>query len=323
MQATGEEAFVPPTQSWDIAGFVVEEQDFGDWHVELGARVEHKNYTPEQPLPKTDFTPYTLMAGTVWQFTTGYDLRLNLARAQRAPHVQELYADGPHVATQTFEIGNANLSVETSNNIDISLNKTLGKWKWSLGGFYNYFQNFIYLQETDSNGDGQPDLVNEEGELDTDGSFLLVFDRQQNANFYGIEAETKYQFMENSWGGLEGRLWGDFVRAKFTNGGNIPRMPPWRIGGNLEYKKGAWTGGVDIFYVGEQKQTANLETTTPGYTMLNLNLIYKLPVEAVDFSFYARGTNLLNEDARRSTSFLKDVAPLPGIAVTIGIRGDF
>ena len=66
-----------------------------------------------------------------------------------------------------------------------------------------------------------------------------------------------------------------------------------------------------------------METDTPGYTMLNLNVVYKIPTKPVDFSIFLRGSNLLNEDARRSTSFLKDVAPLPGRAAVIGLRGDF
>ena len=323
LSAIGEEAFIPRTKIWNIGGFIVEERDFGDWHVELGARVEHKNYDPEQLRPSRNFTPYTLSAGSRWTFTPGYNISVNLARAQRAPQVQELYAQGTHVATQTFEFGNPDLQEETSNNIDLSFNKTDGDWTWSLGAFYNFYQDYIFLQEIDSNGDGLPDFVDEDGILDPNGPFLLVFDRQRDAHFYGVEAEMKYQFMENDWGRMNGRVWGDFVRAKFTNGRNVPRISPWRIGGNLEYGYGRWQTGVDIFYVGEQDKTAVLETTTPGYTMININAVYTLPTESADIAFFVRGTNLLNEDARRSTSFLKDVAPLPGRAATVGVRTTF
>ncbi len=323
LNADGEEAFISNTKIWNIAGFIVEEFDLGDWHVELGARLEHKKYQPDRPQPDTEFNPYSLSAGAIWNFVENYNLSLNANRAQRAPQVQELYANGQHVATQTFEIGNPDLKIETSNNIDLSINKTEGRLKWSFGGFYNYYENFIYLQETDINADGLPDFVNDEGNLNTDGPFLLVFDRQRNAHFYGVEAEATHEFMNGNWGNLNGRLWGDFVRGEFDGGGNIPRMPPWRIGANLEYSKGSWASSLDVFYVGKQEQTATLETQTPGYTMLNINLTYEIPADPVDFTIYARGTNLLNEDARRATSFLKDVAPLPGRAAVIGIRGEF
>ena len=323
LSAIGEEAFIPRTKSWSIAGFVVEERDFGAWHMELGARIEHKNYQPDQLRPNRNFTPYTLSAGTRWTYQPGYNLSINLARAQRAPQVQELYSLGTHVATQTFEIGNANLSAETSNNIDISINKIDGDWTWSLGSFYNFYQDYIFLQEFDGNGDGIADLVGADGVFDPNGPFLLVFDRQRNANFYGVEAETKYRFIKNQWGALDGRIWGDFVRAKFTDGRNVPRMSPWRVGGNLEYSYGRWLVGTDLFYVGKQDKTSGLETSTPGYTMFNINTIYTLPTESADIAFYVRGTNLLNEDARRATSFLKDVAPLPGRAATVGIRTTF
>ncbi len=323
LNAIGDEAFIPPTKSWNIAGYLVEERDFGDWHVELGVRIEHNNYQPEQGQPSKSFTPYSLSGGAKWQFSEGYNLNFSLARAQRSPHVQELYANGPHVASQTFEIGSPNLQVETSNNIDLSINKTDAQWTWSLGVFFNYFENFIYLQEVDTNGDGLPDTVNEQGMLDPNGPFLLVFDQQQNANFYGVEAETSYRLITDNNGGLDFRLWGDWVRAEFADGNNVPRMAPWRVGGSVEYTLGSWLGGMDIFRAGEQNQTGNLETVTPGYTMLNVNVVYKLPTSKIDFSFFVRATNLLNEDARRSTSFLKDVAPLPGRSAMIGFRGEF
>lgn len=322
LEATGEEAFIPSTDIWNIAGYLLEERDFDDWHVELGARVEHKQFDPDGR-PSRDFTPYSLTAGAVWQFADGYSFSTNLSRSQRAPQVQELYALGPHVATQTFEIGDPDLDVESSNNLDLEFRRTGGDWGWTVSGYFNYYQKFIYLEETDLNGDGVADRVDEEGEADPDGPFLRVVDRQRDAIFTGVEAETTYRLYQGSYGSLDSRLWGDFVRAWFVGGGNVPRIPPWRVGGSLDYMIQNWTASFEVFHAGEQDQTSNLETTTPGYTMLNVDLIYKLPVDQVDFSIYARGTNLLNEDARRSTSFLKDVAPLPGRAAVVGIRGEF
>lgn len=324
LSAAGEEAFIPSVEAQSVAGYLVEERNLGSLHVALGARVEYKTYDPDAAsAPQRNFVPYTLNAGGKWAFLENYTLGINLARAERAPQVQELYANGRHVATQTFEIGDPDLKVETSNNIDLTLAKSADRWQWTLNGFYNFYENFIFLQEIDTNGDGQADRVDEDGILDQNGSFLFVRDKQQNVHFYGVEAETTVDLMQGSHGDLSGRIWGDWVRGEFTGGGNVPRLPPWRVGGSLTYSISKWTGNVDVWRAGKQDQTTGVETDTPGYTMLNIDLIYKVPTPRVDFSVFLRGTNMLDEDARRSTSFLKNVAPLPGRAVTIGIRGEF
>ncbi|MCI0654953.1 MAG: TonB-dependent receptor, partial [Methylococcaceae bacterium] len=295
----------------------------GDVHFDLGARVEFKDFRPEAGAPERDFIPYTLNLGGKWPLARDYLLAVNLSRAQRAPQVQELYANGRHVATPTFEIGDPGLNVETSNNIDLALSKTEGRWQWSLNGFYNFYEDFIFLQEVDSNADGQADRVDDEGNLAPDGPFLSVRDQQQNAQFYGVEAESGHTLLSGEPGDLNIRIWGDWVRAEFTNGGNVPRLPPWRLGGSLDYTSGNWSANLDLWRAGRQDQTSGVETETPGYTMLNLNLIYKFPTPSTDFSIFLRATNLLDQDARRSTSFLKEVAPLPGRAATLGVRGEF
>ncbi|MGR9108307.1 MAG: TonB-dependent receptor, partial [Gammaproteobacteria bacterium] len=111
--------------------------------------------------------------------------------------------------------------------------------------------------------------------------------------------------------------------AEFTRGGNVPRMPPWRIGTSLDYTIGHLNAGADLWRAAKQDKISGVETDTPGYTMLNLNLVYKVPSAYADLSIFLRATNLLNEDARRSTSFLKEVAPLPGRAAIVGVRGEF
>ena len=323
ISATGAEALFSHVQSSAIAGYWVEERDLGPVHLDLGGRLEYKFFRSEENLPNRGFLPYTLNIGVKWLFAQDYDLSVNLSRAQRAPQVQELYANGRHVATQTFEIGNPGLQVETSNNIDLRVAKTEGWWQWNVNGFYNFYQDFIFLQEIDSNGDGQVDRVDGAGMLQPNGFFVLVRDFQRDAQFYGAEAESKFSVMNGKHGDLDLRLWGDLVRAEFTSGGNVPRMPPWRVGGSLGYVVGRWAVGVDIWRAAKQNKTFGVETDTSGYTMVNLNLIRKIPTKDGDFTIFLRATNLLDEDARRSTSFLKQVAPLPGRAATVGLRGEF
>ena len=91
---------------------------------ELGARAEQQKIDVDADLPDYDETAISLSAGTVWEFADEHALALNLTRTQRNPQAAELYANGPHIAAQRFEIGDVNLDQETSVTADLSLRHT-------------------------------------------------------------------------------------------------------------------------------------------------------------------------------------------------------
>jgi len=317
--AIGEEAFVPPAKQDAIGVFVFEDTDWNDWHFEAGARFDHQTIEP-QTGRDIEHDTYSLSAGTLWNFTPGYAVGLNASRAQRAPALEELLADGPHLATGTFEIGDAGLDEETSNNFDFSLRKTEGRLTWRANVFVNYIEDFIFLEEQDLDGDGVADEVDDEG--NPGGELLLVNYTQDDALFYGLEAEAFYNLFDDYRGLLEARLFGDWVRGELDGGDNLPRITPPRLGLGLDYHRGRFQGDVELTYVFEQNDTAALETDTDGYAMLDAGASYTL-TKAPETRLFLRGTNLLDEDARRHTSFIKDRAPLPGRSGIVGIRVGF
>ena len=330
-EAIGEEAFVPPTITNSAGLFLVESRAFGErTHVELGGRVEHQEQKPDGVGYEDDNqTPVSLSAGLIYDLTPEYHLRLNATRAQRAPAAEELYAFGPHLATGTFERGNADLGLESANNFEIGLDKHTGRWTWQGSVYYNHIQNYTYLKEADDDGDGVVDQVDASGApwvegSEEEGPLTVVDYRQGNANFWGYELQTAYAFL-NGPVKLNGRLFTDFVRAKLDDGGgNLPRITPARIGGGLDARYERWSGSVDLTRVERQDDVATLETPTSGYTLLSADVGYKLlQTDRYVASVYLRGRNLLDEEARRHTSFLKDYAPLPGVTAITGFTVDF
>jgi iron complex outermembrane receptor protein len=322
LSAAGDEAFIVPVKSHGYALFLLEETDAGNWHFELGGRYEHKKY---EPSALSTFSPvahdvYSIAGGAHWHFLADHSLGFSVSRGQRVPSEEELFADGPHLATGTFEIGNPGLGEETSNNIDLSLKKETGGWTWGVNLFVNYIEDFIFLSEFDRDGDGAPDFVDEDGVAP--GELLLTRIEQDNALFYGIEAETVFGLMQNKRGNLDLRLFGDYVRGQRDGGDNLPRISPPRLGAGLIYNKAAWTANLDLINVFKQDDVAGLETGTGGHVLLNAGLLYAFRTGggAADSSVFLRANNLLDEDARRHTSFLKDRAPLPGRSVMLGVQ---
>lgn len=156
-----------------------------------------------------------------------------------------------------------------------------------------------------------------------DGELLLVNNVQQDAGFFGLEAETTLELLNNDRGILDLRVWGDYVGGELEGGEDLSCIPPPRFGGSLEYERGAWSAALDVKHVLEQNDTAPLETDTDSYTVLDLEAAYRLTWGPVEHTLFARGTNLLDEEIRRHTSFLKDRAPLPGRSAIVGLRASF
>lgn len=320
--ALGEEAVVPVTKSDSAGLFLVEERNWDRWRLELAGRIERATQNPQNNVdPSRAFHLYNVSMGTLWKFMDGYGLALSGTRGQRAPSTEELYIHGAHRGTATFQTGDPALSSETTNNIDLALRKTDGNVKWKINFFHNWINNYIFVHSADVNGDGIPDRSDDTGALDPNGEFLVQNFAQTNAQFYGAEAEAIFTLKPDA---IDLRLFTDYVRGKLNRGGNVPRITPLRFGLELNHRMGPWTTNVSVTRIMRQNRVAELETPTPGYTMVNVEATYLIKKNRSNgIMIFLQGKNLLNEDMRVHTSFLKNFAPLPGRALVAGLRGEF
>lgn len=311
--ALGAEAFVPASLTHTSSVFVFEERHFDPWTLELGARGERQTIEPVGGLPDYSDTALNLSAGFVFKLQENRALAVNLTRTQRHPQAAELYADGAHIAAGRVEIGDATLDKETALTADVSL-RTLGPGvNWTISAFYNDYADYIYLNPT---GDVEP------GEAP--GEDLPVYQYLQGgAKLFGYEAELIVPLLANSAHELELRFASDYVRGKLDNGENLPQIPPLRIGIGLHYEYEAWHAGIEAFRNLQHDEVIANELPTDAYTMIDVDVSYRLPLGSRRALLFLRGTNLLDEDARLSASPLKDIAPLPGRSVRFGVRAEF
>ena len=328
--AVGAESFVLPSELESVGFFILERTDIGRWHIDLGARFEHQDSNAETGA-KNDYDLFSASGGLNWNYAPGYQVGLSVSHSERAPSIEELYAQGPHLATATFEIGDANLDKEKSNNIDIYWRKTAGKFTASANFFYNRIDDYIYKQEQDLNGDGFADRVAENFDgnpanilhPDDDEEPLLVYLSQDDAEFLGFEAETRARLMDDDNGRMTLRLWADYVEGERSNDINLARITPWRFGSGLTYSRGDFYATANYTRVNEQDSTAPLETETDGYHLLDIHADYTLRMGGNTVTLFARASNLLDEEIRRHISFVKDRAPLPGRSGIFGVRMSF
>jgi iron complex outermembrane receptor protein len=323
----GVEAFVPPSEQVSHAIFIFEKADIGHFHIDAGIRYERTESSA--PDRHAGFDAFSISGAAGYEYAEGYEIGLSLTRAERAPAIEELFSAGPHLATNSFEIGGPDLNRELSINVDAYWRKTGGRFTFAANVFFNAVDDFIFLLENDRNGDGAADRVEPDfldtGEIVTDDDeLLLVNHTQDNAWFYGFEAELGATLLNDERGTLSGRVWTDYVRGKLDGNRNLPRITPMRAGFDLDYAWRNIDAGLNLTHAFEQDDLAALETGTDGYTMLNAHVGCTVALgHGAEARLFLRGVNLLNAEARRHTSFLKDRAPLPGRSMMAGARITF
>ena len=303
--AVGEEAFVPPSTTETGALFWVESAQFDRWRLDLGARYEKVDIESEGM--DRDFNPFSFSTSAVIDVTESSNLILTFANAERAPNDAELFSDGPHVATQTFEIGDSDLDIETNRHYEIAYRMNQGPVSGKIAVYYDDFEDYIFLAGTGREEDGLP----------------VRTWSQQDAEFAGGELELRWDLGDKPSGNWQIFGFYDRVDADLDDGSNVPLIPPQRFGLGIDWIRNQWKGNVTWIHADDHTDTANFETTTPEYDQVDAELTYKWSRPDFDLNFFFKGQNLLDEDIRYSTSFLKDQAPQIGRNFILGVRVDF
>ncbi|KHL24867.1 TonB-dependent receptor [Croceibacterium mercuriale] len=302
--ATGEEAFVPPNETESIALFTLQEVDLGPAELEAGARYEHTTIDVNALDEHREFDAFSGSLGLSAQLTGALRIGLNGSHAERAPVALELYAEGPHVATQLFEVGNGDLDKERSWGLEGYVRGNLGPARLSASVYRNWFENFIYLTETDEEADGLP----------------VAFFGQQAMDQWGVEAEAQLPLITREAFGLLADVRADYTRATLDDGSPVPRIPPLALLGALEANLGHFDARAEVQWFDDQDRVQGAETTTDSFTFVNLSLAWH-PVEGSNnFTLLLQGDNVFDVQGRNHASFTKDYVPLAGRNVRLTAR---
>ncbi len=311
-EAIGEEAFLPPTVTLGNAVFLYEEVVSGPVAWQFGARGERQAITPVagSGFDKRSDSLATFTGGAVWKLNDDYALAASLSANERAPNAQELFASGAHVGTGTFEVGDPVLGKEKSTGFDLSLRKRQGFITGELSLFENKFTGYIFEQDT--------------GVIDPDSGLPVFAYVQRAAKLYGGELELVFHVYEAKDAAASVRVFADSVRATNTTDGTpLPRTTPVRYGVAFDGHSGPWSFTAELRHIESQRRIAPVETPTDGYELLSIGGAWRFDLGRTKGEVFLRGTNLLDETARVHASFLKDIAPLPGREVSLGLRLSF
>jgi len=302
--AEGEEAYVEPTRTRRHSLYLMEEYVRDNWRWQAALRHERQTLLARSTQRKREHNGTSASFGAVWNFTPGYQLTTSLTRGQRLPTAEELYANGLHLGTSSFERGNAGLRRETSQAIDMGVRKTAGDTTFGANLFHNRMKGYIYGAT-----------------LDMDQGVQLLQYTQADATFTGLEWQAHHKLTRNIGIGV----FGDTVRAKRKSGGYLPRIPAARAGLRLDTRwPDGWSGQVEWLHVMKQDRLARFESETRGYNLLNLAASYTLRTAGgTPWQVFIQGRNLTDKLAWAHTSFIKNAAPLAGRNISVGVKVDF
>lgn len=336
-EALGEEAFVPSTRTRNAALFGYEELPHGDWKLSAGGRigtttVDAKPYEATgQGADSRRFTPFSVALGALYAPQRTWNAGLNVQYTQRPPTSQELFADGPHVATDQFEVGNRDLGKVASTALDLSFKRRDARVVSSVSLFYAGFSNYIALLPTGvwRNPEDRsvvPGPAPVPGPGGEDIVPMQQFDYTGvRARFWGAEAQVEWPLALGGRGAWSARLQADYVNATDLNNDQpLPYVPPIRVGAALKYALEGFEGSLGGQFAARQSRVPEGLTETPGYANVYLDATYRLDVVAFGaIELYLQATNLLDQTIRYSTSTLKDIAPAGARSLAAGVRATF
>jgi len=318
-----------PNSNSRIAGYIFNEFAFSRaTKAQVAARIEQVNLSgigrtfdpagvmtagPASP----SYTPKSASIGLIQNLPLDLVASVTAQYVERAPKPAELFSGGGHDATATFDKGNVNLRTEAATSIEAGLRRATGPFRFEATAYYTHFNGFIYRRLTGNTCDDATNICGPGA-----GDLNEAIYSQANATFRGGEFQSQYDLVRLGQGmfGIEDQF--DVVRATFSDGTNVPRIPPVRVGGGVFWRDPAWLVRVNLLHAFAQNDIATVaETPTPGYDDLRAEISYRWKPahpafnELSEITIGLAGTNLLNANIRNAVSYSKDEVLMPGASV--------
>ena len=316
--AVGEEAFVAPNETEQYGFFTLQELSFGNLQIEGAARFETSSVSSQPLNVDRNFNILSGALGVSYD-VGGLRIGVNGSRVGRAPAGEELFANGPHVATGQYELGDTNLEVERAWGLEGFVRGNVGPATISLTAFKSWFDNYIYLNNTGTvvEEDGSPLPAGEEGGLP------LFNYLQQDASYYGFEAEVSVPFVKDGDFSVTGEASAEYVKAELADGSPVPRIPPLGLTGALTAKTGPIELRGEVQYFGEQDDVPAFESTTDAFTYVNASVAWRPLRGNENVTLLAKVDNIFDVEGRRATSFTRDFIPMAGRNLSVSARFSF
>jgi iron complex outermembrane receptor protein len=305
--AVGPEAFLPPNKTSQYGLFTLQSFDFGAFNLEGALRYEHSRVSSEAAGVRRSFDAFSGALGASYEPAPGLKIGVNVSRAERAPSAEELLSSGPHVASQSFEVGDPDLVKEKSWGGELYVRAERGPFELSASIFASRFNDYIYQSFTGAMIDELP--------------VLQYF--QDDARYWGFEASASAKLFQAAGFQFVADGVADYVRATVENSGPAPRIPPFRLLTGVEAQSPKLDARVEAEFISEQDRLAPFENPTEGFTLVNASVEWRPGGRHSHSAFILSANNIFNVDARRHASLTREFAPIAGRDIRLSARFSF
>ena len=297
LEMSGDETLLPDNMTEHFAAFTLQQIEVGQFDLEGALRYESTNIRTIPADERRSYSQYAGVGGIAWHPLDHVTVSINYSHGERAPSAEELFVNGLHDATQSFERGNPNFTVERSNGIEAGIRYNGGNLAGSITAYGTNFANFITAVPT--------------GQIVED--FPVYQYIQAPARFRGIEAEGALTLV--SWGNgrsLKTDAGVDYTHAKLVSIGPVPRIPPLRARGGVEYSSPTIDLRGEVEWNARQNRIAENENPTDAFTLVNLSATWRPGGQNSPISLVLSADNLLNVAGRLAASETRDFVPIAG-----------
>jgi iron complex outermembrane receptor protein len=333
---TGGSLKTPSTSDINLAGFIVEEVGSGVTRLQAGVRYDFARYEPKErtfidvggvrvPVRDRTFGALSGSLGLLHTAAEGVRVGVSLNRAYRTPDFNELYSNGPHLAANSFIVGDPNLSEETGTGVDAFVRVSRGAWSAEFAGFRNQLADFIFES---SRG---------RAEIGPQGGRPRFQFTNEAAVFSGAEGRVEWSATPS----LVFDATASYVQARFTSArDSIPEItatdttfraaskyPPFipplngQIGARLDRTR--WFAGVSGRFAARQNRRGDFEEATAGYVVPSVDAGLRLVRGSQLHTVTLRVDNALDREYRDHLSRIKEILPEPGRNMSLLYRLTF
>ena len=317
-------ARTPDANQYSTAAYIIQKGDSGNLRYEFGSRFEYVLSKPKEErissrigeIKQRSFSALSTSASAIYEFVDRLFIGSTFMHSFRAPTLEELFSEGPHLAAYSFEIGNPELDAERGIGLELFLRYRSNRFNAELAGYRNDFQNYLYARDTGEQSVTDPSLNN----------FQFV---GEEALFYGIEftgdaqitnslnvgGTLSYTIAERDVSEEEQQITGyeDDTRP-------LPMIPPLQGAVFVTFTKNQMTATARYKMSDKQTRLGEFETRTDGYSLLNASIQYRFDTSGILHTLSLNGTNILDTTYRNHLSRIKEVFPAPGRSINLLYR---
>ena len=300
----GEEELIPNAEKQDLGFYGISHVHLNKLDLMVGFRGDQRDITTNSF--NKSYSSFTASLGLKKNLGSSSVLRLNYASGYRAPNLSELFADGVHHGTARYEIGNDRLSVEKTNQIDLSLQTYSDMITFGVDVFYNFCNNHIFLNPTGSSMEGMP-----------------VYNYSQaDSNISGIEVMMSGK-TNLDWLTYNTSL--EYLSGKLEEGGYLPLISPltFKLDFDLDFNQ-AGTYEIGLLSKANQNDVSDFETSTESYSLVDISGSYMLNLANNDLNLFWSVSNLFDKEyvdhlSRLKTLNIHDM----GRNISVGLKYSF